>query len=492
MILGIDLGTSSVKAVLFDPETGGTLASAGQEYPIHQPLPHFAEQKPDEWWEAVVNVVRRVTVDHCDITAIGLTGQMHGTVLLDSNAQAIHPAIIWADQRSASESRKLIEKVGAERLASITGTLPATGFMAATLLWLSRHRPDLKPFKVVLPKDVIRQCLTGEIATDVSDAASTGLFDITRRQWSSVMLETVGISLDLMPPVFESASITAGLTKKSAELLGLSAGIPVVAGCADQPAQALANGIITPSKMSVTTGTGGQVFIPLKSSAQTDPRLHVFNHAIPDTWYSLGAILSAGLSLRWLRQLVGLSENLHAYEILSAEAALVPPGADGLIFLPYLVGERTPHMDAHARGGFIGLSYHHGRGHLARAVMEGVAFALRQTFEISRTFSGEVETIIAAGGGAESDVWRQIQADVFGLPLQKTLVKEQTSVGAALLAAVGTGVYSSFEESCSVVSRYGDVTEPNPQYHQHYNALYEQFVSLYPRLKDDFRRLSGG
>lgn len=494
LLLGLDLGTSSVKAVLFDAATNQTLAVAGQEYPLHKPAPDRAEQNPEEWQQATVAVVRRVIeqAGRKDVAGISFSGQMHGTVLLDRAGRPLHPAIIWADQRSAAACTTLTATLGAERYAAITGTLPAVGFQGATLLWLAHHEPDLlaQTHQVILPKDYVRLRLTGSIATEVSDAASTGVFDIIRQTWATEILAAVGLPERIFPPVLASTALAGQLTPQAAADLGLAAGIPVIAGCADQPAQAIGNGLIRPGKASVTTGSGGQVFVPVQSVLRTDPRLHVFNHAVPHMWYVLGAILSAGLSLRWLRHVTGLTEAADAYPILSAEAAAIPPGADGLIFLPYLSGERTPHMDPLARGAFVGLSSYHSRGHLARAVMEGVSFALRQALEISLSLGGQVETIIAAGGGADSAVWRQIQADVLGLPLRQSLLSEQAGIGAALLAGVGAGIYPNLAEACRQVVRYGPLTEPDPARQARYEELYGRFVQLYPRLREDFHWLA--
>jgi xylulokinase len=500
LLLAIDIGTSSAKSLLFETDTASVLASASQEYPLHQPAPGHAEQDPDDWWRAAVHSAREAmaAANRRDVSAIGLTGQMHGGVLLDESARPVAPAIIWADSRSAAECQSLVRAVGDERYVRLTGTLPAPGFLVATLLWLKDNRRDLldRASQVVLPKDYVRLMLTGEIATDVSDAASTGVFDISAQEWADDILEAVRLPRGLFPRVHHSAAIAGTLTPQAASALGLRPGTPVVAGCADQPAQALANGLIRPGAASVTTGTGGQVFVPVAARERgarvpTDPRVHVFNHAAPDMLYVLGAILSAGLSLRWLRNTLGLPSTPDAYALLSAEAARVPPGADGLLFMPYLIGERTPYMDAYARGGFIGLGYQHTRGHLARAVMEGVAFALRQALEISLDLSVEpVTRVIASGGGAESPVWRQIQADVFGLPLSKTLLAEQTGIGAALLAGTGAGIYADLAEASAATARFGDPVEPDDARYARYNALYEQFCDLYPRLKRDFHRLA--
>lgn len=491
LLLGIDIGTSSAKAVLFDSETAAIVATAGQEYPIHTPAPDRAEQDPDDWWRATVHIVRQAAakVDPARIAAISFSGQMHGTILLDMNGKPLHPAIIWADQRSTATSEEMIASVGTERYVSIAGTLPAVGFLGPTLLWLRHHEPALLDAArhVVLPKDYVRLQLTGEIATDVTDAAATGLFDITRRTWSSELIASAQLPPSIFPVIIESAQAAGVLRPSAAAELGLTAGIPIIAGCADQPAQAIANGLIAPGAASVTTGTGGQVLTALRpapgSPVPTDSRLHVFNHALPDTWYVLGAILSAGLSLRWLRGITGLDGRTDAYGLLSAEAVTITPGANGLIFLPYLLGERTPLMDSLARGSFFGLSYHHQRGHLARAIMEGVAFALRQALEISLELGGKIDTIIASGGGAESETWRQIQADVFGIPLRKSLLIEQAGLGAALLAGTGAGIFDSLEAACAHTVRLSAPTEPNMAHHAVYNELYQQFCDLYPLLR---------
>jgi xylulokinase len=496
-LLSIDIGTSSAKAILFDPDSRRILAAAGHEYPIHKPAPDRAEQTPDHWWEAAVTTTQQVIAQagRHDVIAIGLCGQMHGVTLLDENTQPVGESIIWADQRSAEDGAAVARRMGEATYTAIAGTMPAAGFMVSTLAWLLANDPAPleRARHIVLPKDYVRLRLTGEIATDPSDAAATGLFDVARNGWSDAIIEAVGAPRGIFPSVVESAKVAGQLTASAAELLGLQAGIPVVTGCADQPAQGIANGLIAPGQTSVTTGSGGQVFTPLTvtdGKLPTDPRLHVFNHAVPGMWYILGAILTAGLALRWLRDTTGLNGRPDAYPILSAEAADIPPGADGLIFLPYLAGERTPHMDALARGSFIGLGYHHTRGHLARAVMEGVTFALRQTLEISQSLGQPVESIIAAGGAMESDVWRGIQADVFGLPLRKTLVGEQTCLGAALLAGIGAGVYSGFDEACASVAQQGALTEPSARRHTRYDELYAHFLELYPRLREDFHRLA--
>ena len=484
MLLAIDIGTSSAKAITMNPQTAKIIALAAAEYPVRKPLPDRAEQDPADWWSAVIEVVRKVSAD-VQISAIGLTGQMHGTVLLDADHQPTQHAIIWADQRSAATVATMPDHT------TITGTRPAAGFMASTLAWLRDHAPEVldRAQHALLPKDYVRLKLTGELATDVSDAASTALFDVRAGDWSDEVIGALGLPREIFPQVSGSAQIAGRLTAAAADALGLQAEIPVVAGCADQPAQAIANGLTKPGIAAVTVGTGGQVFVPLglneNDELPTDPRLHVFNHAVPGQVYALGAILAAGLALRWLRTLTAAPD----FETLSLEAGEITAGANGLLFLPYLAGERTPHMDPRARGAFVGLSDYHTRGHLARAVMEGVAYALRQTLEIATGLGTPVKTLIAAGGGMESDTWHGILADVLDLPLQRTLQAEQTCLGAAVLAGVGSGDYATIIEGALAVTQYGTLTSPHHQ--AVYNDRYAQFVTLYPTLRDDMHRLSG-
>jgi xylulokinase len=489
-LLGIDIGTSTAKAVLFDSDTAQTVAiSKGHEYPIHKPQPDFAEQNPDDWWNAVIAAVQDVVqqAGQVEYAAISFCGQMHGGVLLDAQKQPVYPAIIWADQRSSHEVQHLVDTFGADEFPAITGTLPSVGFFAPTLLWLKTHRPEIlaQAQHLLLPKDYIALKMTGEIHSEATDAVATALFDTRGGDWSWEIIQKMGLPEHIFPPIVASSAVVGELTSSAANELGLKAGIPVVAGSADQPAQIFGNGIVQPGKALVNVGSGGQVVVLCDSMPQTDKRLHIFNHAVPGQWYILGAILSAGLSLRWVRDVTGLHGNADAYPILSREASATPAGAEGLLFLPYLSGERTPHMNPQAKGVFFGLSYHHARGHLARAVMEGVTFAMRQVLHISLELGGKVETVIASGGAVESDVWRQIMADIFGLPLYQTLLTEKASVGAALLAGVGVGVYRDFAEACRPMMQYGRITEPNSEHQALYQVRYEQFLRLYPLLQSE-------
>ncbi|MBX3065279.1 MAG: xylulokinase [Anaerolineae bacterium] len=401
-LLGIDLGTSSVKAVIIDERTR-LLGVGGAEYPISVPQPGYAEQAPEQWWQATIKAVKQActAANTTDISAIGFCGQMHGGVLIDQYGVAIAPAIIWADQRSAEVLEEFTATVGQDRLVTQAGTAPAAGFMGPTLLWLKRHQPEMLDAAeaIVLPKDYVRCRLIEEIDTDASDASATALFNIHDLRWSTDMIKALELPLTLFPTITESETVVGVLSPAAAEALGLPAGIPVVTGCADQPAQALGNGLINPGVGSITLGTGGQIFVP-QSAPTTDPqlRLHTFCHAPADRWYTLGAMLSAGLSLRWLRDTLGMENDPDAYTKLSALAASVNPGADGLLFLPYLIGERAPLNDPHASGAFIGLQLGHGVGHLARAVMEGVAFALRSILDVMTEMQLTPPEFLASGG----------------------------------------------------------------------------------------------
>lgn len=506
ILLGIDIGTSSVKALLYDVERDAVLGSAAQEYPIQRPQPGSAEQNPEDWWQATIFAVRRVLTNGGvrEVDAISLSGQMHGGVLLDQAGLPLRPAIIWADQRSAGSVDLLLEEVGEETYIRTAGTLPAAGFMAATLRWLSQAEPDMldQVKHVLLPKDYVRLRMTGEIATDASDAAGTGLVDIHAAnpfRWSDRLTKAAQVNPDILPRILASPMVAGTLRDDAAQQLGLRKPAPVVAGCADQPAQAIGNGILKPGQASITVGSGGQVFVPLAASSgdelRTDRRLHVFHHAAPG-WYALGATLSAGLSLRWLRDLLHMSAQEDAYATLSAEASSVAPGAEGLIFLPYLTGERTPHMDPLARGAFIGLSAYHDRGHLARAVMEGVSFALREALDIALELGGSAETLIASGGGMGSTLWRQMMADICQRPLRRPQHDEQAAFGAALLGGVGAGLLtagdmdSAWSELYQRTARYSAPNEPNPKVSAFYQDRYAQFRGLYTRLRGDFHQLS--
>jgi xylulokinase len=498
-LLGIDIGTSSVKTLVLDADTRRAVSSAQYEYPLYQPQPSYAEQNPDDWWQATVYTVRDAVahagVHASTIRGISFSGQMHGGVCLDNSARPLRPAIIWADTRSVSQCNELRRRAETTEIARHASGPPAAGFMATTLMWLTQHEPDTiaNTQAFVSPKDYIRLHMTGEVATDVTDAAGTWLLDIASGQWSDWLLDLCRLEPRYLPGILNSSDVAGSLLPSPAEELGLPPGIPVVAGCADQPAVCLAYGLYNPGTVLTAIGTGGQVVHPL-ASVYTDPQLrfHIMNHAVPQRWYALAAMLSAGLSLRWLRDLLGLNDRPDAYEHLSVLAADVPPGADGLLFLPYLAGERTPHMDSRASGVFMGLRLHHHPGHFARAVMEGVAFAMSECLSLVCGL-GECEQpiqVIASGGATRSSVWRQIQADIYGYPLLLSKGDSQACVGAALLAGIGSGVYSSVEDACALLPRPSMEVWPDPAHAEIYQRRNELYRQLYIQLKDPMHRLS--
>ncbi len=487
-LLGIDLGTSSVKAALIEADTLCVAASAAHEYPVHHPQPGYAEQAPEEWWRALVHAVRTAVkdIDPTQIKCIGLSGQMHGLVCLGLNQELLHPAIIWADARTTTE----VEDLAAFQ-ASCTAILPgrpAAGFAAASALWLSRHRPDIlrKMEVALLPKDYVRYLLTGDIGTDPSDASSTWLYDIAQEDWAPEVVSFCGLDSSQMSPIRPSAVRSGTVTAIAARELGLPVGIPVVTGSADLPAQALGHGIVDPGTVLVTVGTGGQIITPcLSPQTATEQSLYVFQHNIPDRWYTQAAILSAGLSLRWLCGLTGMSAQSTSYETLSNLAGAIDAGAEGLLFLPYLAGERTPHMDAKASGLFLGLRLHHGAAHLARAVMEGVGFALKENLEL---VAGESTFITLSGGVTHSPVWCQILADIFNKPLYAAAADlPHACVGAAILA--GLGIHY-FQDVADAIARLpARTTCFQPQVTGPYAGRYEQYLRIYPLLKDEMHQL---
>jgi len=495
-LLGIDIGTSRAKAVLVDPD-GALLGVAAADYPIDQPHPGWAEQDPEAWWRAAVQAVRgalaQAGVAGSEVAAIGLAGQMHGAVLLDSAGAPTRPAIIWPDQRSAAQVEEATRAVGLARLGRMTANRLAVGFAAASLLWLLSYEPDALAAadKLILPKDYVRLKLTGRVATDVSDASGTLLFDVVRRQWATDLLVEWKLPHWLLPEVLESAAVAGELRPEAAEALGLAAGTPVAAGGADQACQALGSGLLDPGLASCTIGTGGQLLAPLAAPLY-DPgfRLHTFCHAIRGRWYSMGATLAAGLSLGWFRE--RLAPGDASFDDLALEAAAVPAGAEGLLFLPYLVGERTPHFDAGARGALIGLTLHHGRAHIVRAIMEGVAFALRDSLELMRSLGPGPAQVVSAGGGGSRQPWQGILASVFGLPVMVAAGAERTAVGAALLGGLAVGIYANPAEARACAVRYEPPVEPQPAAVARYQELYAVYRELYPLLKPGFAVLGRG
>jgi len=488
-LLGIDLGTSSVKVALIDESTFRATAVNNVEYPVYHPKNGYAEQNPAEWWNATVQAVRAVLeeVDNAQVVGIGLSGQMHGMVCLDQDLQPIQNAVIWADARSGEQVEQL-QRVQPDFESTLPG-LPATGFAASTVFWLKMHQPETlaQTHKWLLAKDYIRQRMTGIIATEPSDASSTWLFDVVKQAWAGDVLQFCGLTLAQMPEVVPSSEVVGRLTPSAAQELGLPDGVPVVAGSADLPAQALGQGILSPERALIVVGTGGQIFLPSAAPVVDEAnRYYLFNHNQPEMWYIQAAMLAGGLALRWLRDTLGMTEP-DAYAQLSALAATVPAGADGLLFLPYLAGERSPHMDAQASGTFFGLRLHHTSAHMARAVMEGVAFALRDCLEL--TPHQQVKQYVLSGGITQSAVWSQILSDVLGQSLYAAETEEPHGcIGAAMLAAVGKGLVQSVAEIEALRNHQRRVINPQPK--TIYEDRFAQFRRMYPLLKDEMHRLN--
>jgi xylulokinase len=469
-LVGLDVGTTGVKAIAISEE-GDVLARTEHEYPLSSPRPGWAEQDPEDWWRASKAALADVGGERA--AGIGLSGQMHGLVALDAADRVLRPAILWNDQRTAVEVAEIEELVGLERLVALTGNRPLTGFTAPKLLWLRRHEPDVfaRIEHVLLPKDYVRLRLGGERAIDVADASGTLLFDVEHRRWSEEMLEALELPQEWLPPALESPDVSA----RSA------AGVPIAAGAGDQAAGALGVGIDGPGALSVVLGTSGVVFAALPHfQADPEARVHAFCHAVPGGWHAMGVMLSAAGSLRWFRETFAPDAS---YDELVAEAAAVLPGSEGVRFLPYLSGERTPHADPNARGSFTGLSLSHHRGHLARAVLEGVAYGLRDSLELVRELGVRPEVGRASGGGARSRLWLEIVASVLGIPLELTAVEEGAAYGAALLGGVAAGVFASVHEAVAGCVRVRDRIEPNTAWRETYEAGYARYRALYPALE---------
>jgi xylulokinase len=492
-LLGIDVGTGGTRAVLIDKE-GRILASATVEHvPFASPRTGWAEQDARDWWRAASAAVRAVLSSAGgrpeEVGAVGLSGQMHGAVLLDERDEVVRPAIIWCDQRTEAQCRTLTDKIGADRLIELTCNPALTGFTLPKMLWVREHEPEIwqRVRTVLLPKDYVRLQLTGEKATDVADASGTLLFNVIGRTWSQEMLGAAGIDERLMPRVYESQQVTGVISAAGAAATGLRAGTPVVAGAGDQAAGAVGMGIVRAGTVSATIGTSGVVFAATDRPS-LDPlgRVHTFCHAIPGRWHVMGVTQAAGLSLRWFHDQfgAGIEDGRDPYERLTDEAAGAPAGADGALWAPYLMGERTPHLDPNARGALVGLTASHTRAHIIRAILEGVAFSLRDTLGIFKEINVPVETIRLGGGGARSLLWRQIQADIYGHEVEIVAAEEGAAYGAALLAGVGCGIWPSVDAACGAVIRVADRVTPDPANQSLLNNQYQSFRRLYPALRE--------
>ena len=498
-LIGIDIGTTGTKALLIDRD-GRIIARSTIEYPLSQPKLGWAEQDPGQWWGATINTIKRVIfdsrVDPNTIKGIGLSGQMHGAVFIDRDFNVLRPCILWCDQRTDAECKYITEKIGKKRLINLTCNPALTGFTAPKILWVRKHEPEVynNTYKILLPKDYIRFKLTGEFATDVSDASGTLLFDVKNRHWSKEMLKGLDIDMDLMAKSLESYEITGRITEEVASETGLIKGTPVVGGAGDQAAGAVGNGIVSTGVISATIGTSGVVFA-YSNQPKVDPlgRLHTFCHAVPGKWHLMGVMLSAGGSFRWFRDTLADSEVLSAreegidpYEVLTHKGESATPGCQGLIFLPYLTGERTPHANPNARGVLFGLNLRHGKPDIIRSIMEGVVYGMRDSLEIIKELKVAVNEIRVSGGGARSRLWRQIQADVYNKTITMINVDEGPAFGVALLAGVGTGIYKSVEEACKKTIKVAEKVKPTPDNVKTYEEIYRIYQRLYHSLKDRF------
>jgi xylulokinase len=502
--LGIDIGTSATKTIAID-EKGTILASASAEYPCDHPRPGWSEQSPGLWWDATKKTVQQVLssgkFQASDVAGVGLSGQMHGSVFLDSAGDVIRPALLWNDQRTAAECQEIETKAGGrEALIRLVANPALTGFTAPKLLWVRKHEPAHweRVRQVLLPKDYVRFHLTGTFATEVSDASGTLMLDVANRRWSRELLAKLDIDPALLPSCHESQEVSGQVSELGSKATGLPVGTPVVGGGGDQPAGAVGNGIVRQGVVSATMGTSGVVF----AHADTlgfDPlgRLQRGCHAVPGAWHVMGVVLAAGGSFQWFRNELGKAEVEMArkkgedpYFLLTDEAAIAGPGAEGLFFLPYLTGERTPHFDPDAKGAWVGLTVRHGRAHLIRALLEGATFAMRDSLELIREMGVKIDQVRLSGGGARNALWRQIQADIYGCDVHTLNSTEGPAFGVALLAQVGTGGFASVPEACDATIRAVDSTHVEPRTKAYYDRAFPVYRQLYQDLRASFKNIS--
>ena len=503
-VMGIDVGTTGTRAIVVNEAGDVVGAASGNHTPMAMPQPGWAEQDPEDWWQATCRAVPAALKDarlkSSDISAVGLSGQMHGVVLLDRQCRLLRSSLIWCDQRSQPQCDWITAKLGKQRLIQLTSNPALTGFTAPKLLWVRDHQPEIfaKTAHLLLPKDYIRFRLTNEFATEVSDASGTLLLDVRSRQWSGQVCSALGIDEAILPRVYESVVISGTISPKAAELTGLRQGTPVVGGGGDQASSALGNGIVSTGLTSITVGTSGVLFAYTDNPC-IDPegRIHTFCHAVPNKWHVMGVTQGAGLSLRWFRDQLAAPEveqaareGRQAYELIIQQAENVPVGSEGLLWFPYLMGERTPHLDANARGGWFGLTAAHTKAHLIRAILEGVAFSLRDSLEIFHKLAIPVTQVRLSGGGSQNPFWRQIQADIYRQELVTLGTSEGSAYGAALLAAGGTGIFSSVEEACGQSIRVREKVTPRPAAMALYDRYYQVYRSFYPTVKAHSHQLA--
>ncbi len=491
--MGIDISTTGAKALIID-ETGTVQAIGNTAQPISQPQPLWSEQNPKDWWDGIVAAIqtalKEANLSGEDIAGIGMTGQMHGLVMLDSNGEVLRPSILWNDQRTQKQCDEITQTIGFSRLIELTGNRALTGFTAPKILWVRDNEPDVyaKCEHILLPKDYLRYKLTGDYHTDLAGAAGTSLLNVAERSWSIEVVDALGIPASWLPKVHEGTEITGAISEEAAQLTGLKAGTPVVGGGGDQAAGAVGMGCVTPDKIGVTVGTSGVVFAPLSDYAfEPEGRLHAFCHSVPGQWHFMGVMLSAAGSLQWYRDTIAPDVSFDA---LLAETANIPAGSEGLLFLPYLSGERTPHPDPLARGAFVGLTARHTRAHMTRAVMEGVAFGLKDSFTlIDNVGLPDSYEVRISGGGAKSPLWQQIIADIFNAPLVNVNTPEAGAFGAALLAATGTGSFEDVPSACEATIKTEERVEIGDNVAA-YAEAYKKYQDLYPSLKEVFHKLA--
>lgn len=491
-LLGIDVGTGGTRAVIIDAK-GKVIASAtGEHEAFASPQIGWAEQDPEDWWRACGQAVRQALasagLDGDHIASVGFSGQMHGAVMLDARDAVVRPALIWCDVRTEKQCRELAAKIGAERLIQLTCNPALPNFTLTKFLWVRENEPENwnRVRSVMLPKDYVRFRMTGERAIDVADASGTLLLDVSNRRWSEKVIQAAEIDSAMLPKLYESQEVCGKITAAGAAATGLKAGTPVVAGAGDQAAGATGMGIVAPGAVSATIGTSGVVFAATGSPAlDSQGRLHTFCHAVPGRWHVMGVTQAAGLSLRWFRDRfgAGADDGRDPYERLTAEAAEAPAGSDGLLWAPYLMGERTPHLDPNARGALIGLTASHTRGHVVRAILEGVAFSLKDTFTLFEEMGVPVTRVRLGGGGARSALWRQIQAGVYGREVEIVEAEEGAAYGAAILAGVGAGWWKTVDAACDEVIRVARTVTPDPGAVELLAARYQAYRRIYPALR---------
>lgn len=502
-LLGIDIGTSGTKTALFDI-SGKLVESCTITYPLYQERNGWAEQDPEDWWEAARDTINAVIlksgINAGDIKGLGLSGQMHGLVILDKAGKILRRSIIWCDQRTGRECEEITSRVGASRLIKITANPALTGFTASKILWVRNNEPGLykKCAHILLPKDYIRYRLTGQFATEVSDASGMQLLDVPKRCWSDEILSMLDIDKNVLARVYESPEITGTVSRAAVKETGLVNGTAVVGGAGDNAAAAVGTGVVKDGRAFTTIGSSGVVYAhSSKIVIEPKGRVHTFCCAVPGAWHVMGVTQGAGLSLQWFRNNFCQSEiqtaqgiGVDPYYLMDKAAERIPIGCNKLVYLPYLMGERTPHLDPDCRGVFFGLSALHSRQHLIRAVMEGVTYSLRDCVDILRDMGLQIKEMRACGGGGSSPFWRQMLADVFGCEIRASVSKEGPALGVAILAGVGTRIYKSIEQACEEIVKTNPPEQPIEQNSRQYDKYYEIFKQLYPSLKDNFKQMS--